>query len=88
MTDAFRCDGCGDYYDQGLRTVTVGFDLQPFVNGGYTLDDLPYGAYDILTDDRDADLCPDCGMEAIDLLTDAFRGEKYDDGGEDTPDHE
>lgn len=75
MSDAFRCNGCDEYYDRDFRLAGVDFDREALRVADFTLDDLPNEVFS-LVEDGYGDFCPDCGLEALELLVDAFQ-----DGG-------
>lgn len=83
MTDAFRCDGCDEYYDDEFRFLELEMETDVANFADFTLDDIPTEAYSILYDSEGAntgDFCPECGMTLLEDLLARFRG--GDDGAE------
>lgn len=78
MTDAFRCNGCSEYYDQEFRFVSVEKDTDVVQFADLTLDDIPAEVWSLLEDDGHGDFCPSCGLDLLAELVDLFK-----DGGSD-----
>lgn len=82
MTDAFRCNGCGEYADQEFQFVDVEMDTSVCQYHDVTIDDMPTDAFGLLPDSVDSkqrgDLCVGCGLRALDALLDVFGGEDSD----------
>lgn len=82
MTDAFRCDGCGEYYDEPFKFVSVSFKAEAVRYGDFDMDDIGAEAYTLANEERSGDdcggeYCPTCGRDVLEDLIDRF------DGGED-----
>lgn len=73
MTDAFRCNGCGEYYDQPFRFVTLDMDVDSIRLFEFTLDDVPTDAWELVGNDDAGDYCPECGLDALRTLVDCFQ---------------
>lgn len=87
MTDAFRCDGCGEYWDDEFRFVSWEFDTDTLGYVDFTLDDLPTEMYDLVHAHTDGtggegDFCPECGRDVIEGLVELFDENDDSDGPE------
>jgi hypothetical protein len=87
MTDAFRCNGCDEYYDATFRFVRVEMDIDAAVaRVDTTLDDIPTEAFGLCEgtlgggDEHVGDFCIDCGLDALDELIAEFEGGEQTDG--------
>lgn len=78
MSDAFRCNGCGEYYDEEFRFLYIDLDTDVVSFADITLDDIPTEAFGILEGKRQkrqrGDLCPECGMAVLEDLVERFQG--------------
>lgn len=78
MTDAFLCNGCGEFYHQAYRFVGIEMNLDAVVRDpDLTLDDVPAEAWelcddDLGEDDHTGDLCVGCGRAALSELVSLF----------------
>lgn len=76
MTEAFRCNGCGDYYDAAYRLLRIELERDAIRLADITLDDIPTDCYQVLegslNDEDTGDFCPTCGLKLINILVDAF----------------
>lgn len=86
MTDAFRCEGCGDYYDQQFNLVNLEVNPDALRAADLTLDDLPVETYDLTAYEQGdgpdrGDYCVECGMDMLELLV-AWAEDDATDPGE------
>lgn len=79
MTDAFQCDGCGEYHHQLHRLVAVELDIKDIAAMDITLDELPTEAYELADADISqmggGDYCTECGMQLLQTLVGLFGGD-------------
>lgn len=75
MTEAIRCDGCGEFYDREFRMVGIEFNSDAVRLSKFTLDDLPTAVYDLVGSDGEGDLCVSCGRDALEELVALFGGD-------------
>lgn len=73
MTDAFRCDGCGEYHDRALRFVEVTMHTDAARVAEFTLDDIPTESW-ALAEGKQGDYCPSCGRRLLESMADLFGG--------------
>lgn len=73
MTDAFKCDGCGEFAVSQFQFVDVTMDTENIALYDFTLDDIPTEAYGMVGDEQ-AEFCDQCGLEALEELVELFGG--------------
>jgi hypothetical protein len=85
VTEAFRCNGCGEYYDAPFRLVSIEAHIDAIDVTDLTLDELKSELYGVLEDDYVADghdpsgdFCFKCGVDLLGDLVDRF--EEGNDG--------
>jgi hypothetical protein len=87
MTDAFQCDGCGEFYHDAFRFVDIQLNTDAIRPSDFTFDDMLTEVFEIAPDDLDGghegNLCVACGIEALEELADHFGHiEDPEDAGE------
>ena len=80
MTDAFRCDGCDEFFGAEEQFLDLDLDTDAVHGAGITLDDIN-PAFDVAWNGAHGDFCVECGQEVLEALVDLF----VDDAGEDEP---
>ncbi|PGF14259.1 hypothetical protein CP556_24970 [Natrinema sp. CBA1119] len=73
MTDAFKCDGCGEFCLSEYKFVEMAVDTENVRLYDFILDDIPTDAYGMLTGEA-GDFCDECGLEALEELVELFGG--------------
>lgn len=79
MTDAFKCNGCGEFFDYRYRFVEIEMNTDSMSFSDFTIDDIGAGAFGVLPQKQEAgrysgDFCVECGRNIISDLM-----EKYTD---------